>query len=214
MLTLLIGGLALIVALAVSGGNGNGGAQGLAHVLGVLRRGTAMDKLKALALLARLGDMQVMPALVRALRDDDGRVRAAAEAAMWTIWLQSGNEAVDALMAKGIHLLERQRYRDAVEVFSEAIAMAPTFAEAYNKRATVYYLLREFEKSIADIHKTLEYNPVHFGALSGMGLCYLGLNEPRQALTWFERALAVNPNLESIRSYVQQLRASFEDQPG
>jgi tetratricopeptide (TPR) repeat protein len=92
------------------------------------------------------------------------------------------------------------------------IANVPTFPEAYNKRATVYYLMQEFEPSIADIHKTLELNPVHFGALSGMGLCYLGLNEPRQALEWFERAVAVNPTLDTIQSYIQQIRDYLRNQ--
>jgi tetratricopeptide (TPR) repeat protein len=203
--------LAVVLGMAASVANGNGG-QGLAHALEVLRTGTPSDKLKALELLAKLGDMQVMPALVQALRDDDWRVRAAAQEAMWAIWLQSGNDAIDALMAEGIRLMTRQRYPEAVEVFSRMIAQAPNFPEAYNKRATVYYLMQEFEKSIADIHKTLELNPVHFGALSGMGLCYLGLNEPRQALEWFERAVAVNPNLDTVQHYIQQIRARLRNQ--
>jgi tetratricopeptide (TPR) repeat protein len=70
----------------------------------------------------------------------------------------------------------------------------------------------EFEKSIADIHKTLELNPVHFGALSGMGLCYLGMVEPRQALAWFERAVAVNPNMDTIQSYMQQIQEYLRNQ--
>jgi hypothetical protein len=53
---------------------------------------------------------------------------------------------------------------------------------------------------------------VHFGALSGMGLCYLGLDEPRRALDWFERAVAVNPNMYTIRSYIKQLREFLKNQ--
>jgi tetratricopeptide (TPR) repeat protein len=204
--------LAVVCGMAVGSANGNGGGQGLAHALEVLRTGAAADKLKALELLARVGDMQVMPALVQALRDVDLEVRDAAQNAMWAIWLQSGREDIDALMTKGIRLMDRQRYAEAVEIFSQMIAEAPAFAEGYNKRATVYYLMEEFDKSIADIHKTLELNPVHFGALSGMGLCYLGLNQPRQALTWFERAVAVNPNLDSIQHYIQQIRAYLRNQ--
>lgn len=204
--------LAVVVGMALGSANGNGGGQGLVHALGVLRTGAPTDKLKALELLARLGDMQVMPALVQALRDDDMRVRAVAQETMWAIWLQSGNEAVDALMAEGIRLTDRQRYLEAIEVFSRMIDTVPNYPEAYNKRATVYYLMQEFEQSIADIHKTLDLNPVHFGALSGMGLCYLGLNEPRQALEWFERAVAINPNLDTIQQYIQQIRTYLRNQ--
>jgi len=212
--TTLIIVMTLIVVLgaALQAVNGNGGGQGLAHTLEVLRQGTTAEKLKALELLAKLADMRVMPALVQALRDDDGRVRVTAQNVMWTIWLRSGNDQIDTLMAEGIRLMEAERYPAAVEVFDQIIARAPKFAEGYNKRATVYYLMLEFEKSIADIHQTLELNPVHFGALSGMGLCYLGLVEPRQALEWFERAVAVNPNMDTIQSYIQQIREFLRNQ--
>lgn len=199
--------LMVVLGLTVGISSGNGGGQGLSQALEVLKRGTAEDKLKALALLARLGDMQVMTALTQALRDEDAEVSHGAENAMWAIWLRSGNDAIDHLMGEGIQLMELQQYPEAVEIFTQMVAKAPKFAEAYNKRATVYYLMQEFQKSIADIHKTLELNPVHFGALSGMGLCYLGLEEPRKALEWFERAVAINPNLESIQHYIEQIKA-------
>jgi tetratricopeptide (TPR) repeat protein len=204
--------LTVVLGLALEAVSGNGGGQGLAHALEVLTQGTAAEKLKALELLAKLAGMQVMPALVQALRDDDGRVRVMAQNVMWTIWLRSGNDQVDTLMAEGIRLMEAEQYPEAVEVFDQIIAQAPKFAEGYNRRATVYYLMLEFEKSIADIHQTLELNPVHFGALSGMGLCYLGLVEPRQALEWFERAVAVNPNMDTIQSYIQQIREFLRNQ--
>jgi tetratricopeptide (TPR) repeat protein len=204
--------LIVVLGLALEAVSGNGGGQGLAHALEVLTQGTTAEKLKALELLAKLADMQVMPALVQALRDDDGRVRAVAQNVMWTIWLRSGDDQIDTLMAEGIRLMEAEQYPEAVEVFDQIIARAPKFAEGYNKRATVYYLMLEFEKSIADIHQTLELNPVHFGALSGMGLCYLGLVEPRQALEWFERAVAVNPNMDTIQSYIQQIREFLRNQ--
>ena len=204
--------LIVVLGLALDAVNGNGGGHGLAHALEVLKQGTAAEKLKALELLAKLADMQVMPALVQVLRDDDGRVRVAAQNVMWTIWLRSGNDQIDTLMAEGIRLMEAEQYPEAVEVFDQIIARAPTFAEGYNKRATVYYLMLEFEKSIADIHRTLELNSAHFGALSGMGLCYLGLVEPRQALEWFERAVAVNPNMDTIQSYIQKIREFLRNQ--
>jgi tetratricopeptide (TPR) repeat protein len=204
--------LGIMLGLALQAVNGNGGGQGLAHALEVLRQGTATEKLKALELLARLGEMSVMPALVQAMRDEDARVRDAAQNVMWAIWLRSGDDDIDTLMAEGEQLMEQEEYAEAVEIFDQIIARAPQFAEGYNKRATVYYLMQAYDKSIADIHRTLELNPVHFGALSGMGLCYLGLEEPRQALGWFERAVAVNPNLDSIQHYIQQIREFLRNQ--
>jgi tetratricopeptide (TPR) repeat protein len=208
VLTMLFG----VLGLALQAVNGNGGGHGLAHALDVLRHGAPAERLKAIQLLARIGDMQVMSALVRALRDEDMRVRAAAQEAMWAIWMRSGNDDIDGLMAEGVRLMEQQRYPEAVEVFEQIISRAPKFPEGYNKRATVFYLMQEFEKSIEDIHRTLEMNPVHFGALSGMGLCYLGLDEPRQALEWFERAIDVNPNMDTIQGYIQQIREFLNNQ--
>jgi tetratricopeptide (TPR) repeat protein len=204
--------LIVVLGLALEAVNGNGGGHGLTKALEVLKQGTPAEKLKALELLANLADMQVMPALVQALRDEDTRVSAAAQSVMWAIWLRSGNDEIDALMVEGVRLMEGQHYPEAIEIFDQIIARAPKFAEGYNKRATVHYLLDEFDKSIADIHHTLELNPVHFGALSGMGLCYLGLDEPRRALDWFERAVAVNPNMYTIRSYIKQLREFLKNQ--
>jgi len=209
---LIVTMLLVVLGLAREAVNGNGGGYGLAHALEILRQGPPAEKLKALELLARVADMQVIPALVQALHDSDSRVRAAAESVMWTIWLRSGDEQIDALMAEGIRLMESERYPEAAEIFDQMVAGAPQFAEGYNKRATVYYLMQEFEKSIVDIQTTLELNPVHFGALSGMGLCYLGLEDPRQALGWFERAIAVNPNMVTIQSYIQQLREFLKNQ--
>jgi tetratricopeptide (TPR) repeat protein len=208
VLTMLFG----VLGLALEAVNGNGGGHGLAHALDVLRHGAPAERLKAIQLLARIGDMQVMSALVQALRDEDMRVRAAAQEAMWAIWMRSGNDDIDGLMAEGVRLMEQQRYPEAVEVFDQIISRAPKFPEGYNKRATVFYLMQEFEKSIEDIHRTLEMNPVHFGALSGMGLCYLGLDEPRQALQWFERAIDVNPNMDTIQGYIQQIREFLNNQ--
>ena len=203
---------ALAVGLALEVGNGNGGGHGFAHALRALRRGTPTEKRQAIGLFARIGDMQVIPALLQMLRDDDGGVREAAQDAMWAIWLRSGDDEIDRLMSEGIRLMEQEEYAEAIEIFDEMIRRAPQFAEGYNKRATVYYLMHKFEQSIADIHRTLELNPAHFGALSGMGLCYLGLDEPRQALEWFEHAVAVNPNMETIQTYIRQIRNFLDDQ--
>lgn len=202
----IIAMLLVVIGMAMGSASGNGRGQGLSHALEVLKRGDPSQKLKALELLARLGDMHVMPRLVQALRDEDADVRQVAQNVMWAIWLRSDNDAIEALMMEGSRLMELEQYPEAVEVFSQIITKAPKFAEGYNKRATVYYLMQDFERSIADIHATLELNPVHFGALSGMGLCYLGLEDPRKALEWFERAVAINPNLDSIQHYIEQIR--------
>src|SRR5205823_6190534 len=84
-------------------------------------------------------------------------------------------------------------------------ARRPEFAEGWNKRATVYYLLGEYAKSLADCDEVLKRNPYHFGALSGYGMIYLQLDQPTRALEYFERALAVNPNLSSVQEAADKL---------
>jgi len=145
------------------------------------------------------------PRLVEALRDSDVAVRRLAERALWAVWSRSGDPDVDRLFAIGVaQMNERQAL--AVDTFSEIIRRKPEFAEGWNKRATVYYLLGDYPRSLADCDEVMKRNPYHFGALSGYGMIYLQLGDPARALGYFERALAVNPNLESVTETVQMLR--------
>ncbi|MBI3091747.1 MAG: tetratricopeptide repeat protein [Candidatus Tectomicrobia bacterium] len=185
----------------------NGNPQTMEELLLTLRAGTAEEKVRAVIQLVNRGDQRALPHLKEALRDAHERVRQAAEQGMWALWLQSSDAAVDTLMERGIRLLEQRRFEEAVQVFADIVAQAPGFAEGYNKRATVYYLMKEFDKSLRDCAATLRLNPDHFGALSGSGLCYVGLKRYREALRAFRRAVAVNPNLESIKEYIKDLEA-------
>jgi tetratricopeptide (TPR) repeat protein len=101
---------------------------------------------------------------------------------------------------------------EAVETFTEVIKRKPDFAEGWNKRATAYFLAGEFEKSLADCDEVMKRNPAHFGALSGYGMIYLQLHKPEQALPYFERALAVNPNLTGIEQAVEAIKQFLEQQ--
>jgi tetratricopeptide (TPR) repeat protein len=139
-----------------------------------------------------------MEVLVRALRDEDWGVRTIVEHSLWQIWCRSGDAGVDALLQEGIQALERGALGEAVAMFTQVIEQAPEFAEGYNKRATVYYLMGEYAQSIADCEATVARNPYHFGALSGEGLCCLALGQLRKAQDLFRKALAVNPNMPEV----------------
>lgn len=161
----------------------------------------------AVTALAEAGTMADGPALVAALRDPDARVRALAERALWEIWSRSGNDDVDHLLRAGVVEMQHGQLEASIDTFSEVIRRQPDFAEGWNKRATVYYLVGEYRKSAADCDEVLKRNPSHFGALSGYGMIWLRLDEPARALERFEQALAVNPNLESVRETIDALRA-------
>jgi tetratricopeptide (TPR) repeat protein len=162
---------------------------------------------RAAATLAEAGMMADVPVLVAALRDADARVRGLAERALWEVWSRSGNEDVDHLLRAGVVEMQHGQLEASIDTFSEVIRLRPDFAEGWNKRATVYYLVGEYRKSATDCDEVLRRNPSHFGALSGYGMIWLRLDEPARALERFEQALAVNPNLDSVRETVEALRA-------
>ena len=151
--------------------------------------------------------MTDMPQLSQALRDVDPLVRAFAENTMWRVWSRSGDDAVDQLFAVGVEQMDARLGEAAVETFTEVIRRRPEFAEGWNKRATVYYLVGEYEKSLADCDEVMKRNPYHFGALSGYGMIYLQLDRPAKALDYLQQALRVNPNLESVQQTVEMLKS-------
>ena len=156
--------------------------------------------------LAETGLMADLPQLAAALRDTNPLVRELAEGAMWQVWSRSGDATIDRLFETGVAQMQASQGDEAVETFSEIIRRRPDFAEGWNKRATVYYMMGEYQKSLADCDEVMKRNPYHFGALSGYGMIYMQLDQPATALTYFERALAVNPNLESTRQTIELLK--------
>lgn len=171
-----------------------------------LRSGTPAERRAAVARLAEVGTSAATSELAKALRDPDAEVRERTQGALWAIWLRSGDAAVDALLQHGILLMEQGRYAEAVAAFGEVIDRAPAFAEGWNKRATVYYLMGDYDRSIADCEEVIRRNPIHFGALSGFGLNYVKKRDLERAVEYFERALAVNPNLEQVEAGLEQIR--------
>jgi tetratricopeptide (TPR) repeat protein len=159
------------------------------------------------AALAEVGTLDDAPALVRALRDSDPRVRGLAEGALWAVWSRSGDAAIDYMFEIGVAQMREGQVEASVETFSDIIRRRPDFAEGWNKRATAYYLLGDWRRSAADCDEVLKRNPQHFGALSGYGMIWLQLDQPTRALERFQQALAVNPNLESVQKTIDALRA-------
>lgn len=141
--------------------------------------------------------------------DDLNRV-GSAEQAIWEIWMESGDEQTDELIRQGAMQMQFRQYGAALSMFNAVIEAKPDFAEGWNKRATLYYLMGEYEKSIADCEKTLALEPRHFGALFGLGLLHTALNHEQKAIDAFERALMVHPHLQSAPEFIQQLRARLK----
>ena len=124
---------------------------------------------------------------------------------IWQRWTANDDPNVSQLMQIGIRALNYSTYRKALQSFDRVIEIAPEFAEGWNKRATLYYHIKEYRRSMDDIKKTLRLEPRHFGAWSGLGLVSIAQENYAGALAAFKKALSINPHISNIRRYVQKL---------
>ncbi len=131
------------------------------------------------------------------------------EQQIWTIWLEARDPAVQALLDEGVDAMDGGEYPAALEAFNQVVTVAPEFAEGWNKRATVRYLLGDLQESLADIVTTLKLEPRHFGALSGRGMIYVRQRELEQALTAFEDALEISPQMIGPRVNAEAIRRAL-----
>jgi Flp pilus assembly protein TadD len=171
-----------------------------------LRSADAEVRLRACAQLAESGAMAHVPALLAALRDADERVRQRAEQAIWRIWSRSGDTETDRMFDAGVTQMQAGELREAVQTFGRVIGRKPEFAEGWNKRATVYFLMGEDDLSLRDCDEVLKRNPQHFGVLAGYGQIWLRKGDAERSLDYFERALALNPNMGGVADTVDALR--------
>jgi tetratricopeptide (TPR) repeat protein len=171
-----------------------------------LRNPDADTRLTGCRALAEVGLPEDLPLLHAHLFDEDDRVRSASEAVIWSIWSRSGDADMDRLFAIGVEQMRDGQPRKAVDTFTRIIAAQPDFTEAWNKRATLYFLLGEYDLSLADCAEVLRRNPQHFGVLAGYGQIYLRKGDLQRALDYFERALAINPNMTGVQAAIDALR--------
>jgi tetratricopeptide (TPR) repeat protein len=175
------------------------------EALRALEQADAAARRGAIERLAEVGRMEDVDRLLARLDDADPVVRDLAASATWQIWSRSGDPAIDKLFVRGMAQMEAAALEDALATFSAIVRKKPAFAEGWNKRATVLFLLGRFEESLKDCDQVLKRNPKHFGALSGAGQIHLQLGNAERALDYFRRALAVNPNLSGAAEIVPVL---------
>src|SRR5262245_25380143 len=156
--------------------------------------------------LARVGTPADADLVIEALYDSDLEVRVHAEAAIWQLWSRSGDPEADRLLKSGIQRMEDGQLRQAVDAFTRVTERRPEFAEGWNKRATAYYLMGDYDHSLKDCAEVIKRNPQHFGALSGYGMIYMRLGRPETALGYFERALEINPNMKGVEESIKAIR--------
>jgi len=135
------------------------------------------------------------------------------EEAIWQIWLESGSPTIDLLMSNASDAVAAGDYDKAKTMYDTIIKYDPNFAEGWNKRATLYFMMGDYQDSIADIEKTLTLEPRHFGALSGLGQILDRLNDPAGALKAYRRALAADPQMDAVRDRVKELTLKVNGSP-
>lgn len=133
------------------------------------------------------------------------------ERTIWSIWLMSDKAGTNILMEQGVNAMGAGDHATALEKFEAIVQLEPDFAEGWNKRATVHYLMGNLAQSIEDVKKTLSLEPRHFGALSGLGLIYDSLDDLEGAKAAFEKALEANPHMVPIRLRLEEIEKELEN---
>ena len=137
--------------------------------------------------------------LFRSLKSTESVSRALVfESNIWHIWMEHYDPEVEIAMFQGVEAMKLQQFEQAFGHFSLLIELAPDYSEGWNKRATVLYLMGRFKESEADVMRTLELEPRHFGALSGQGLIRIALQDWTGAIYFLESALKINPHMHGV----------------
>jgi tetratricopeptide (TPR) repeat protein len=140
----------------------------------------------------------------------DDETAHAIEQRIWAIWAVSKSDTANLLMTRVRKAIEDKDLDLALKLLDAIVRIKPDYVEAWNRRATIYFMKNDFGKSLADIRHVLKLEPRHFGALSGLGLILQELGDDRHALDVYRRALAIYPRLERVPDTVKRLEEKVE----
>jgi tetratricopeptide (TPR) repeat protein len=140
----------------------------------------------------------------------DAESAKAIEERIWSLWMVSGSDTCNLLMGRVKAAADGKDYDLAVKLLDAVIELKPGYTEAWNRRATVYYLQKDYGHALADIREVLLREPRHFGALSGLGLILQEIGDDKHALEAYRKALAIDPHLENIGDVVKTLGEKVE----
>jgi tetratricopeptide (TPR) repeat protein len=132
------------------------------------------------------------------------------EARIWALWLQTPSDTAALLMARAKAAMDAQQIDIAQKLLDAVVKLRPDYIEAWNRRATLYYLRNDYAHSLQDIEQVLVREPRHFGALAGLGMIMQDLGDEKRALDAFRKALAINPHLEKVPGLVKILSEKVE----
>lgn len=166
---------------------------------------------KKLPNVSRLDRTQNLDFLFGALKVAPDEVSAKAiEERIWALWVVSRSDTANLLMTRVKTALEQQDTDLAIKLLDAIVKVKPDYIEAWNRRATLYYMKKDYGHSLADIREVLKREPRHFGALAGLGLIMQDIGDDKQALEVYRRALSVHPRLQRIPDLVKTLQEKVE----
>ena len=140
------------------------------------------------------------------LKKNDLKLSSNIEQQIWKLWsTHPTDQKLTAMLNEGSMLINDRKLFKAIKIFTEAIEIDPNWAEAWNKRATVYYLIGEYEKSQNDIDKVLKLEKRHFGALAGQGLVNIELQNYEKAILSYKMIEEVYPSMRSPKIMIKQI---------
>jgi len=140
---------------------------------------------------------------------DDASAKAV-EDRIWALWLASGSDTANLLMTRVKSAIEAQDLDLALKLLDAIVELKPEYIEAWNRRATIYYMKKDFTRSLADIRQVLAREPRHFGAMSGLGMILQEFGDDKRALEVLRRALVIHPHLKNIPDMVKTLTEKVE----
>ncbi len=143
----------------------------------------------------------------------DEKAAASLADEVWDAWLSSGSPTVDILMTRAIAAMKAGDADLARDMLDRAIMIRPQYAEAWNRRATLFFNDGKYDEAIADIESTLKYEPRHFGAWMGLGMIFESIDRPAAALKAYRKALAIDPFLEAAKQGEKRLSVLVDGRP-
>ena len=148
--------------------------------------------------------------LFRALASTESAAEAAMlEERIWQLWFEPVDASVAVPFERGVVAMHRGDHEAALRAFDTVVEAAPGFAEGWNRRATLHFMLGNEEASVRDIEKTLSLEPRHFGALSGLAMIRDAQGRPFEALEALEKVSRIHPRLPHLQERIDRISERF-----
>jgi len=148
----------------------------------------------------------------RLSRSEDGESSKVVATAIEKVWLYSGSDTVDLLMSRVGALMDKEEFDVALTILNSVVEIAPDYPEAWNRRAAVFFLQKDYGKSLESLRNVLAIDPSHYKAIQGLGLLMQEMGEKEAALRAYREALKVYPHLDDVRQSEQELAREVEGQ--